>query len=287
MSALVELLFRALSVLPLAMLQAFGAALGMATYALSPAYRGKLHNNARLVPCSAAQMRSAARHAGRMLFELPRMWLGAPTPVSWRGQEHIEAALSKGQSILYLTPHMGCFEVTAIALAQRFGSRSPLTVLYRPPRQAWLAPLMLKARNKPHLQAVPTDLSGVKAMLRALKRGESVGLLPDQVPPDGMGVWSTFLGQSAYTMTLAGRLAAQTGAQVITIWAERLSFGRGYALHVAPALDAEALRSTDAQVAANATNAQVEHLLRQCPEQYMWGYARFKKPNSGQEAAQA
>jgi KDO2-lipid IV(A) lauroyltransferase len=62
-----------------------------------------------------------------------------------------------------------------------------------------------------------------------------VGLLPDQVPPDGMGVWAPFYGRPAYTMTLAARLVQQTGAALLLIWAERLPAGRGWVLRVSPA----------------------------------------------------
>jgi hypothetical protein len=85
-----------------------------------------------------------------------------------------------------------------------------------------LAEWQTYSRTAPGMQAAPANLSGVRQMLRALRKGETVGLLPDQVPPDGQGVWVPFFGRTAYTMTLAARLAQQTGCAVVLTWCERL-----------------------------------------------------------------
>jgi KDO2-lipid IV(A) lauroyltransferase len=224
------------------------------------------------------QVRAAIGHAGRMVAELPRLWLGRPVPFEWDGEALVEAAYARGRGVLFLTPHLGCFEVTAQALAQRFaGAHGPLTVLYRPARQAWLAALMQAARGRPGLQTAPTTLAGVRQMLRALRSGLAVGLLPDQVPPQGMGVWAPFFGQAAYTMTLAVRLAQQSDATVLLLWGERLGWGRGYRLHfreLAAPLDA------DLALATCQLNVEMERLIRECPSQYLWGYARYKQPHA-------
>jgi KDO2-lipid IV(A) lauroyltransferase len=109
----------------------------------------------------------------------------------------------------------------------------------------------------------------------ALKAGQAVGLLPDQVPPRGLGVWAPFFGRDAYTMTLSARLAQQTGAQVLLAWGERLPRGRGYVIHVRP-LDGPL--ATDAAVAAAQINTAMQRLVLECPQQYLWGYARYKAP---------
>ena len=152
-----------------------------------------------------------------------------------------------------------------------------MTVLFRPPRQAWLREVVGVSRQRPGLQAAPTTLSGIKQMIKALKAGESVGLLPDQVPPQGMGVMVPFFGREAYTMTLSVRLVQQTGAMVLMAWGERLSWGRGYRVHV-QALP-EALPVSLAEAVAG-VNRAMETLVLQCPQQYLWGYARYKQPRA-------
>jgi KDO2-lipid IV(A) lauroyltransferase len=112
-------------------------------------------------------------------------------------------------------------------------------------------------------------------MIKALRAGRAVGLLPDQVPPQGMGQWAPFFGKQAYTMTLAARLASQTGARVVLVWGERLAWGRGFQMHVS--LLSEPLAS-DLDHAVVQINQAMERLVLTCPHQYLWGYARYKQP---------
>lgn len=270
------ILFRALSVLPLWLLHAAGWLLGWGAYLGSPVYRRRLRDNAAQAGIGPGHLRAAVGQSGRLVAELPRLWFGAPVAIGWDGAQWIDEAHGQGRGIVFLTPHLGCFEVTAQGYAQRFGAaRGPITVLYRPARKPWLRDLVDNARGRPGLATAPTTLSGVKQMLKALKKGEAVGLLPDQVPPLGLGVWAPFFGRGAYTMTLSARLAQQSGARVLLAWGERLGAGRGYVVHVRPL---DVALSADPTAAAAQVNAAMESLVRECPGQYLWGYARYKAP---------
>jgi KDO2-lipid IV(A) lauroyltransferase len=270
--------FRFFSHWPLWALHALGHVGGWLAWLLSGVYRQRFMANARQAGLGLGQVVPAIGHAGAMSAELPRLWFGVPVPVQWADDRAAVQAYASGKGVLFLTPHLGCFEVTAQALAQRFGAQhGPLTVLYRPARQAALAQVMEDARNRPGLEAVPTTLAGVRQMIKALRAGHAVGLLPDQVPPEGMGQWAPFFGQPAYTMTLAARLALQTGAQVVLIWGERLPWGRGYRLHTRT-LGHELSDNLD--VAVVQINQAMERLVRERPGQYLWGYARYKGPRS-------
>jgi KDO2-lipid IV(A) lauroyltransferase len=202
--------------------------------------------------------------------------------------EVVDTALAEGRGLLLLTPHLGCFEIAAQAYAERYGAHKPITALYRPAKQAWLAQVMAHARNRPGMLASPATLSGVRQMLRALKKGETVGLLPDQVPPEGMGAWAPFFGRSAYTMTMAAKLVAQTDAAVVLLRGERLSLARrwrlraDYVVHaerVPPEVEA-VLQAGDPAQSAAAINRLMEDLIMQCPEQYLWAYNRYKGPRA-------
>ncbi|MDE2457405.1 MAG: lysophospholipid acyltransferase family protein [Burkholderiales bacterium] len=286
-------LLRWLSRRSLRLLHALGAALGWAGYALSPSYRRRLVENAALAGLGAAERRASVAEAGKLVMELPRLWLrpaeqAIADPVRWEGAELIEALLERGRGLVLLTPHMGSFEVSAQAYAERFGARQPITVLYRPARQPWLRELEETARARPALATAPANLSGVRLMLRALRRGETVGLLPDQVPPDGMGVWVPFFGRPAYTMTLAARLVQQTGAAVAILCTERLARGGGYVVRALPLPeplpDAAPGAAADEAAAALAVNRSMEAVIRRLPSQYLWGYHRYKAPRSAQPA---
>jgi len=253
-----------------------GSVGGWQAWFFSGPYRRRFLNNARQAGLGWRAVIGAVGHAGRMSAELPRLWLGKTPALVWADDRAAVEAYGSGQGVLFLTPHMGCFEIAAQALALRFSQKhGPGTVLYRPSRHAGLNEIMALARQRPGLEAVPTTLAGVRQMIKALRSGRAVGLLPDQVPPEGMGRWAPFFGQSAYTMTLAARLALQTGARVVLIWGERLPWGRGYRLHTQ--VLGHAL-SADLDTAVVQINQAMERLILQCPSQYIWGYARYKTP---------
>ena len=274
-------LFHLFSLLPLWLLHGLGAALGWLVFAVSPTYRRRFLDNARQAGYRFADVRAAVGHAGRLVAELPRLWLRPePPPCVMIEPERVERIWAQGRGIVFLTPHLGCFELSVQAAARRWGAEhGPITILYRPARQAWLARVMATARNRPGVQAVPTTLSGVRQMIKALRRGESVGLLPDQVPPEGQGLWSPFFGRDAYTMTLAARLVQQTGASVIVARCERKSWGRGYVLNFE---ELPVPLSDSLETAVLQLNQAMEHTIRQSPSQYLWGYARYKQPRAEQ-----
>ena len=270
------LVFKLLSLLPLWLLHCLGWLLGWIAFLASGVYRRRFLENVRQAGVDGSGWHAAVGEAGKMAIELPRLWKGRPVDVQWQGMEHVEQAIARGHGIVFLTPHLGCFEVTAQAYAAKFGqSGHPMTVLFRPPRQAWLREWVVASRARPGLMTAPTTLAGVKQLIKALKQGQSVGLLPDQVPPVGQGVWLPFFGRDAYTMTLSARLALQTGAEVLVAWGERLSWGRGYKVHVSSL--GLALPPT-VEAASLEINRAMEALVRQSPGQYLWGYARYKAP---------
>ncbi|MBV8248108.1 MAG: lysophospholipid acyltransferase family protein [Comamonas sp.] len=269
-------LFRLFAALPLWLLHGLGAAMGWLVFALSPTYRRRFVANAAQAGYSFAQVRAAVGHAGRMVFEMPRIWLGQLPQCDMVNGEVVEQAYARGKGIVFLTPHLGCFEMSVQAAARRWSARhGEITVLYRPARQGWLAQILETARNRPGVSAVPTTLAGVRQMIKALRQGAAVGLLPDQVPPHGLGIWSPFFGRDAYTMTLAARLVLQTGAAVIVARCERKSWGRGYTLYLEELSvpESQSLEATVWQI-----NAAMEAAIHQCPQQYLWGYGRYKQP---------
>ncbi len=268
--------FRWLAHLPLWLLHGLGWLLGWLSFLLSPTYRRRFRENCAQAGYRMASSWGAVGSAGRMVGELPRLWLGAATACEWENDACVDKAYAAGQGVIFLTPHLGCFEITAQAVTARYAQRhGPLTVLYRPARHAWLAQLMRQARDRPGLVSVPTSLAGVRQMIRSLRNGHAVGLLPDQVPPQGMGVWAPFFGRDAYTMTLSARLAQQTGATVLLTWGERLTWGRGFRLHFRALHEA---LSPELDTAVAQLNREMERLIRECPAQYLWGYARYKHP---------
>lgn len=267
-------LFHLLSKLPLRALHAGGAALGWLVYLASSAYRRRLEENLALAG-HAAHRGDAIAQAGKGMMELPFIWCGAPQRVlptaTIENWELVQEALDGGRGVIFLTPHLGCFEIAAQAVARKL----PLMVLYRPPRKAVLKPLIEEARARDNLDLAPANLSGVRMLLKRLKQGMAIGLLPDQVPQQGEGVWADFFGKPAYTMTLPAKLHRMTGAPLILTYAERLPKGRGFSIRFARF---EGALEGSAEQQARAINAAMESLIARAPGQYLWSYNRYKTP---------
>lgn len=271
-------LFQLLSYLPLPLMHVLGAAAGWLVYASSPAYRRRMQTNLAQAGCTAVRAQAIAE-AGKSLLELPFVWCGDPERVLRSAQVHdwevAEQALGKGKGVLFLTPHLGCFEI----IAQVIASRIPFTALYRPPRIARLQPLLEQARGRGSLTLAPASLAGVRVLLRTLRGGGCVGLLPDQVPGAGEGVWTEFFGKPAYTMTLPAKLAQMSGTPLVLSYAERLPHGAGYAVRFVP-FEGELSGTPEQQ--ARVINAAMESLIARCPAQYFWSYNRYKGKPAGQ-----
>ncbi len=270
-------IFRLAGRLPMPLLHALGVFLGWLTYLASAQYRRTLRANLATAGMPSAKLAwAAAAQAGKGAMELPFLWLRSHDEVVAKvrgveGWERVERAWGQGRGILFLTPHLGCFEITA----QYIGDRIPITGLYRPPKQAWLAPLMERGRASGRVKMASADLTGVRVLLRALRRHETIGILPDQVPGKGEGVWIDFFGRPAYTMTLAARLSETPGVTTLMMYGERLPRGRGYVVHF---LDPAAPVEGGIEQRALAINRSVEALIRRCPAQYLWSYNRYKRP---------
>lgn len=276
-------LARLLATVPLSVLHRLGAFVGRVVYLAAPRYRHYLTTNLHAAGFSEpALLRQAIAEAGKGLLELPAIWLCPHETVAGRvvevtGWPLVEAALARHRGIIFLTPHLGCFEITAQYYAYRAPANATLTVLYRSPKKKAIEQLMRSGRERPNLRLASADLKGVRILLRALKQGEAIGILPDQVPGVGEGEWVEFFGRPAYTMTLPGRLAEASGAQVILVHAERLPRGRGYHLY----LEAMPLPLAG-ESPARTLNRALEGLIRQCPAQYGWAYNRYKVPAGAQ-----
>ena len=270
--------FRFFSHWPLWALHAIGQIAGWLAWLFSKTYRQRFLANVKTAGLGFYEAVGAVGQAGAMSTELPHLWMGNSPAVHWAegALNCVEKAYAPGRGVLFLTPHLGCFEVSAQAVSASFSQKyGPLTVLFRPARKEGLGRVMGASRARPGLETAPTTLAGVRQMIKALRAGRSVGLLPDQVPPQGMGQWTPFFGKPAYTMTLAARLALQTGAQLILIWGERLPWGQGYRIH-ASELETQDTDGVDALVLQ--INQAMEGLILSRPDQYLWGYARYKQP---------
>ena len=269
-------MFKGIGALPLAAVQVIGAFLGVFTYLISSHYR-KLFRAHYLAVTTKYQLPvkiwSAAAGSGMLFADSLWVWKNPKKSLDLVEVLHfdiVESALSEGHGLLMLTPHLGCFEVMPRIMAQHY----PATILYRPARQKWLNEIVEEGRNYPNLHFVPTNLNGVRQMTRALTRGEAIGILPDQVPSGGEGIWSPFFGRPAYTTILPARLANRHQTPVVMFTAVRKKWGAGWLMQ---AKRIEPF-SKEPQIAAQELNLAIENAILCAPEQFLWAYNRYKHP---------
>ncbi len=289
---ILKLIFKLLSYLPVIVLHGLGVLLGLVVLAASSQYRQRLVTHMRQAekahPVKLAGLGGwqaialAACQAGMMVAELPRLWLGRAVNVQWHDRATLDAvfieAATNNKGIIFLTPHLGSWEVAGQAIASACNAHGKsMTVMYKPAKQAALDDIIQASRQRPGMETVPADVSGVRQTLRVLKSGGAIGLLPDQVPLSGMGLWANVFGKPAYTMTLAAKLAQSNHCPVVMVWCERLNFGRGYRVFV-QVVDLNL--TLDLTAVVQKINDAVEVTIRALPTQYLWGYARYKQPRA-------
>lgn len=273
MSVLVRTLLWLLGRLPLRALHALGAALGLLW--LRAGFREARVAAVNLRLCFP-ELDAAARarlqrltlvETGRTAAELPWLWSRSAATLARAirvvdGEQLFLDAIAAGRGVLIAAPHLGAWEALNLYLSRT----APVAILYRPPRLAWVEDLINRCRGRLGAEPVRAEAAGVRTLLKRLKDGGVVGILPDQQPKVGEGDFAPFFGRPALTMALFPKLAARTGARVLYAWAERLPRGRGYAVRFVEhggAADAAAM------------NAAIEALARGCPAQYQWTYKRF------------
>ena len=273
---LLKLCLNTIAVLPLAFVQAIGAFLGILAYVGSKQYRSFFRTQYEAVVISRAlphKLWEAIRASGMLFSDSLWIWRNpqkALSLVEVKNWDLVEAAISEGHGLVMLTPHLGGFEIIPRVLAQHF----PATILYRPSRQEWLNEVVEQGRAYPNMHFVPTNLNGVRQMTRALTRGEAIGILPDQVPSGGEGVWVPFFGRPAYTTPLPARLANRNNTPVVMFTAKRKNIGKGWLMQatlLAPL-------SEDPSIAAAELNVAIENAVLVAPEQFIWSYNRYKHP---------
>ena len=277
---------------PYAWLHPLGTLLGRLIFVFARRTRQRIVDNIRSAGVAGgdervvrAMARRCAEELGKGLLEILPLWFGRSKDLLGRIEldeswPEARAIAQAGRGAIFLTPHLGNFEIAGQFLAHNF----EVTIMYRPPRIRWLDPLLRQGRAQGRATMTTADTRGVRALLKALRRGEVIGLLPDQVPARGHGVLVDFFGRPAYTSTLIGKLQEASGSPVIFLCAARLPGGQGFRITFEPLRTPLPHGDTDS---ARALNAIQEDIIRRFPEQYLWSYNRYKNPIPSAAASDA
>lgn len=276
------LLLRTLGLLPLKSLRSIGALLGrISWWRQDRMAKVSTENLAICFPEKSESQRLALAkqsviETGKMAAETCAVWT---RPYTWlrshiytiHGEDLLRQAYSSGKGILVLGPHLGNWEVLGLYLA----GIGPITSLYQPPKRREVENLVRHARQQSGATLVPTDRKGLGLLLKALQRGEIVGILPDQTPDSGE--FAPFFGRQALTMTLVHKLMQRTSCNAVMAYARRVPDGFDIVFKTVP----ENLYSKEIGPAVTALNQGVENCVVDVPEQYQWEYKRFKKTAEG------
>jgi KDO2-lipid IV(A) lauroyltransferase len=227
-------------------------------------------------PARQALLREVMVESGKSVTEIAKIWGGGAERAldlirDVRGEALFDAALAAGKGVIIAAPHLGCWELLNYWLCRK----TPMAILYRPPRIAAVEGLLRKARGALAPEQVRAEGAGVRTLYKRLASGGTVGILPDQKPRSGEGQLAPFFGRDAETMVLLPRLASRTGATVLFAFAERLPRGEGFRVHLLPAPDG--LADADLQIACAALNQGVEACVTRAFTQYQWHYKRYTR----------
>lgn len=288
-AGLLGALLRLCAWMPLPLAHGLGVLLGWLLYAMPT--RSRHITQINLALCLPEQdrrsrgrlTRRSLAETGKALTESGAVWLwpgerACALVHDVTGEALVREALSAGRGVILAFPHLGCWELVALYCS----SRRPMTTLYRPPRVAALDALLRRGRERMGARLVPTDARGVRALYEALRQGQLIGILPDQEPAPGNGVFAPFFGVPAWTQVLLPRLARRTGAAVVYAYAERLPRGQGFRVHFLPA--PSGLSAATPEQGAAVMNQGTETCIRRLPEQYQWSYRRFRTHPTGSPA---
>jgi Kdo2-lipid IVA lauroyltransferase/acyltransferase len=280
-----RLLFHVLARSPLVVLHGLGNFVGWMLWLLPNGRRNAAYRNlAVCIPQLSRGERSrlvrrSLCHEMKTILEMPVIWLAGEQRVlgmvrQWRGAEVIDQALAQGKGMILLTLHQGNWEACAIPFSKDY----PATGLYKPQKGA-VNDLSVIGRGRFGGKLLPAEGGVGREVAKVLARGETVYFMPDQDPPPGRGVFAPFFGVAAHTPTLVAKLVKLTGAPVVFFYGERLSWGRGFIAHwfAAP----PEIYSDDVATSVAGMNAGLERCARDCPEQYWWGYKRFRRRPEG------
>ena len=272
-----------ISCIPLETLRCIAAWIGKMMYRFAPKYRERIKENLhRAGIYSEALAREVAEQQAIQGVEAPWVWGRGRQKIlqMTRGDNKsialIDQAIKSARPIIFLTPHIGCYEVAPMWVAEHWlkGSKRQFAVLYRIPRKAYLRSIVGQGRISENIVPASADLKGVRQIIRIMKDGGITGILPDQVPSNGEGVWVDFFGEPAYTMTFPMRLAKQFNAQVIV--ARALREKGGWCIYCEP-FDYQV--TGDLQKDTAVMNQKLAETILKSPHQYLWSYNRYKCPS--------
>lgn len=272
------LLAKMLGLLPIALLRGLGSIAGWLAYRSNSRETHVARCNMQLIyqndsaQSTEQKVQAIMRSSGQTLFETLAIWT-RPRPRALKlidtihGIEHVQTALAKGNGLLIAAPHYGNWELLLKFLAER----APFSLVYRVPKKSYGDYFLHLARGGTNVSLVPAEATAMRPLLRALQKGETVGITPDQQPKMGGGEFAPFFGISALSLSLIAKLSKRSAAPVVFAYTERTA--RGFDLYFET--ETTELQDEDLIKALSIMNQHVQRIAERDFRQYQWTYKRF------------
>lgn len=272
-----------LSRLPLCAIRWLGGAIGIISLRLSNKSAKRLPHNLLITglatPETVVQMtRDTAKSLGMTLVEAAL--------IAWRKDRKlidklssvdesfyaVKSLMEAGQNVVFLTPHIGNFEVAVKYFAYHLPMN--IQILYKPSKDPVIEEIMLSGRSEDNITPVPTTRKGVISLIKHLKNGGCIGVLPDNVASGGDGEWVKFFGQDVYATSLAAKICQMQNTHVVIV--QNLRTKTGFSSKCIPFKPS----NNETHDIMQELYSAIELLVREAPEQYYWSYDRFRHPES-------
>jgi Kdo2-lipid IVA lauroyltransferase/acyltransferase len=284
-AAVIRGLYRLLACLPLRVIQLLGSVLGKLFWATNSRMAKTTIANIRLCfpELSSSEQTILAQESlmetGKTILETGACW-------NWSlekcrafihridGEELFAERCADPRGLILLMPHLCTWEILHPVLT----SHTHFTAMYKPPKIRPLDDWMQAVRNRSSATMVPANRRGVTELVKTLKAGGCIVMLPDQEPERESGDFAPFFGVETLTVSLVHGLATKTNAQLLLVNAKRLRDGSGFDVVFR---DANAVNTDNLSESLAAMNAIIERAVREIPAQYQWEYKRFKRRPQG------
>ena len=217
--------------------------------------------------------RSTIKHSCYSVLELAAVWCWPAEKILARitSEDICDSFPQSKKGRIVIAPHLGSWELLNLWLA----GQGDLISLYKPQPNAGVDQFVLNARSRNGAHLIPIDTSGLRQLSRGLKQGKTAMILPDQRPKKGKArVMANFFGQEAPTTPMIHNLCKRIDCDIFLASIFRNRSNASFELTLLE-LDRDKI-AADQQSGLDYLNGEIEALIRRAPEQYQWGYSRFK-----------
>lgn len=286
---LINSALKLLSLLPLSGVRAVGSLVGVIALKLSKRTSQRLRNNLlvtglatpenidEMVTNTAKSMGMTLAEAALIAWQKKYAYINRLFEVDDSFYQ-VKEILATGKNIVFLTPHIGNFELAIKYFALNLPMK--INILYKPEKDPVLNAIMLEGRTERNVIPVPTNRKGVLSLMKHLKSGGTIGILPDNVASGGDGEWVKFFGQYVYATSLTAKICQMPDTRTVLVQSVRTATGfKASCIPFNPS-------SQDTHEIMQELYIEIEKLVREVPEQYYWSYDRFRNVDNAKPKPQ-